>query len=66
MHQKLSHWVTIEHDGDDAPHRFQLGLIIAFLQLQFQLLQGWLIRSIVLMDQTVRIIEKRRHGGWQA
>ena len=63
MHQQLSHWISIQHDRDDRPHGLQLGLIRALLQLQFQLLQRRLVGRVVLMHQTIRIIQKRRHCG---
>lgn len=66
MHQQLGHGISVEHDRDNVPHGLHLGLVIALFQLHSQVLQGRLIRSVVQMDQAVRIVEERRHGGMVA
>ena len=61
VHQKLRHRVAIEHDGQDALHRLLLCFIGALLELCPEFLQRWLIRRVVLMYQTVRLIQEGCH-----
>ncbi|KAI6768197.1 hypothetical protein HG530_006206 [Fusarium avenaceum] len=55
------HGVAIEHNGQDALHCLDLGLIGALLQLIAQVGDGGDIGRIVLVNETVRILEKARH-----
>lgn len=64
MHKHLGHGIAVEHDRNNCPHRLHLGLVIALLQLELQLLQRRLVRRVVQVNQAVCIFEKRRHGGW--
>jgi len=63
VHQKLGHRVAIEHDCQDALHCLLLCFIAALFKLCSEVLKRWLIGCVVLMHQTVGIVQESRHGG---
>jgi hypothetical protein len=62
MHQQIRHGVSIQHDCKYPLHRFHLGFVRPLLELGFQLLLRWQVRCIVLVHQTVGILEDRHDG----
>ena len=62
VHQQLRHGVAVEHDGQDALHGLDLGVVGALLKLGLDIGERRDVR-IVLVDHAVRILEEGRHGG---
>lgn len=63
MHEQLRHWVTIEHDGEDVLHGFDLALVGTLFELCPELGHAGNVGRIVLVDQTVGILEEGHGDG---
>lgn len=61
VHEKRRHRISVEHNGQDALHGLDLGLIGTLLQLHAQIGDGGDVGRIVLVDETVCILEEARH-----
>lgn len=65
VHEQLRHGIAVEHNGQDALHGVDLGLVGAFLELGPQLGQGRCALGGTVLDQTVCIVEEG-HGEQRA
>lgn len=63
VHEQGRHRVSVEHDGQDALHGLDLGLIGPLLQLIAQVGHGWDVGRIVLVDKAVGVLQKTGHFG---